>query len=373
MTIGGVNTTYFFVFEKLAKRYFAPDIPKYSKSDTDKFAASYGDHIVGGTGTTTFREVYEKRKTSCLVSTEEAYNETWTFGRLTCVGDSIHKMTPNSGAGGNASIESAAAIANSLYELVHTNKYEKADYASVSAALQSFHDVRKDRVKHITKESNDFTRIEALNTIKERLMVLFFLPNAGDFLIDAWASTLVGAVKLDYLPKPKKSIGTLMPFNPDRGFGKEESLTKRILWALPLLMLWWVGSTLLGECSTKMGPILETVMTKPWIEDISGRVPVKEVFTGIGSIDGFVKQFVAAFTPSMAGLGHSELLVITKISSWLMRLPDSTIVQQSTHGINLYAPQRLQALTFLADITPVNAIWLIESCRRGNIMTLTTV
>jgi hypothetical protein len=37
---------------------------------------------------------------------------------------------------------------------------------------------------------------------------------------------------------------------------------------------------------------------------------------------------------------------------------------------SLYAPQRLQTTTFLADVICLNAILAIESCRRGNSMTI---
>lgn len=37
---------------------------------------------------------------------------------------------------------------------------------------------------------------------------------------------------------------------------------------------------------------------------------------------------------------------------------------------NLLAPQGLQMISFIADLVPVHAIWMIESLRRGNVMTI---
>ena len=37
--------------------------------------------------------------------------------------------------------------------------------------------------------------------------------------------------------------------------------------------------------------------------------------------------------------------------------------------VDLYAPQRMQAISFLTDYFAINAIWMIESCRRGNVFT----
>lgn len=373
MIIGGINTTYFFVFKKLADRYFAPDIPTFSKSDADAFADKYKGYPIGGTtGDTKFGEVWQNRKSSCLVPIEESHNETWTWGRFACIGDSIHKVTPNAGAGGNAGIESAAALANSLYDIVHTDKYEKADYGSVKAALKGFHETRKYRMKHIAHEVNAFTRIEAWATLKDKLMALYFLPNAADFLVDSWSSTMVGAVKLNFLPKPKPSIGVNMPFNPEHGCGKGESILKRIVLAFPLLILCYAAKTLMGDCMAKMGPFLIDALTSGSISDVTGTVPVREVFTGIKGIDDFVRLYVAAFTPSLAGLGYSKCINLQQSAVSLTSLA-SKLLEKSSYGINLNSPQRLQMTTFLTNLTAVHAIWLIESRRRANFFTLTTV
>ncbi|CZR66819.1 uncharacterized protein PAC_16720 [Phialocephala subalpina] len=373
LIIGGINATYFFVFKKLAQRYFTPDIPSFSKSDANAFADDYTNYVIGGTkGITKFGDVWENRKSSCLVPIEEAHNETWTWGRFACIGDSIHKVTPNAGAGGNAGIESAAALANSIYDLVHTDKFEKPDYASVKNALKGFHETRKYRMKHIADEVNHFTRIEAFATLKDKLTALYFLPNAADFLVDSWSTTMVGAVKLDFLPKPKQSVGVNMPYNSEHGCGKGESMLKRIVLALPLLMICWAAITVMGDCATKMGPFLVDALTKGSISDVAGRVSVREVFTGIRAVDDFMRPYVAAFTPSMAGLGYSESIDLLS-SGISLNFQASKLLEKSAKGVNLNSPQRLHILTFLTDITVVNAIWLIESCRRANFFTLTTI
>jgi 2-polyprenyl-6-methoxyphenol hydroxylase-like FAD-dependent oxidoreductase len=75
---------------------------------------------------------------SCLVPTEEAEYEHWTWGRFVCLGDSIHKVTPNMGAGGNAAIESAAALANAIKKMVDECNSARPSLEAVKSGLQEY-------------------------------------------------------------------------------------------------------------------------------------------------------------------------------------------------------------------------------------------
>jgi len=46
---------------------------------------------------------------------------------------------------------------------------------------------------------------------------------------------VLGALKLDYLPVPDRSLHGTMPFNPSQGLGKAESKLLRAVKALPFL------------------------------------------------------------------------------------------------------------------------------------------
>jgi FAD dependent monooxygenase len=43
----------------------------------------------------TLGDLMEKATSFSHVPLEEANHEHWTYGRIVCVGDAIHKMTPN--------------------------------------------------------------------------------------------------------------------------------------------------------------------------------------------------------------------------------------------------------------------------------------
>ncbi|KAJ5980534.1 monooxygenase, partial [Penicillium waksmanii] len=69
-----------------------------------------------------FEKVYEKALVKTHLDLEEASYEYWHKDRYVCIGDSIHKMTPNAGQGGNSAIESVATLSYHLSALLrHTS------------------------------------------------------------------------------------------------------------------------------------------------------------------------------------------------------------------------------------------------------------
>ncbi|PLB44093.1 FAD/NAD(P)-binding domain-containing protein [Aspergillus steynii IBT 23096] len=62
-----------------------------------------------------------------------------TDGRFVCLGDAIHKMTPNIGQGGNWAIESAATLANELYVFKKTGHLS---YERLQATLRNYEQSR---------------------------------------------------------------------------------------------------------------------------------------------------------------------------------------------------------------------------------------
>lgn len=160
-------------------------------------------------------------------------------------------MTPNLGAGGNAAIESASSIANSLSKLTDPNP----SLEEVRKALSEFYVKRHARANTICNSANELTRIEALSTLPDKIMALYAIPVLGDFLSDITCDSMVGAELLETLPAPPKSLTATMPWNPESGVGKHEKKWLRALYALPLLLIWY-------GCSQTMG--LSTVSAIPY-------------------------------------------------------------------------------------------------------------
>ncbi|KAF5540997.1 FAD binding domain-containing protein [Fusarium mexicanum] len=59
-------------------------------------------------------ELWKRRLKAQMILLEEGVLEHWTSGRIVLAGDSVHKVTPNSALGGNAAMEDAVVITNTL-------------------------------------------------------------------------------------------------------------------------------------------------------------------------------------------------------------------------------------------------------------------
>jgi hypothetical protein len=98
-----------------------------------------------------------------------------------------------------------------------------------------------------------------------------------------------------------------------------ERTWRRVLWALPLLGIFWAARTVLSATASKWLPILEEAVKTGLVQDVSGQLPLRTTYTGIEGLDRFVSGFVAFFTPAIAGLDHSEFQFLGK-----MRVTDSS-------------------------------------------------
>jgi len=254
---------------------------------------------------------------------DEATIETWVHGRIACVGDSAHKVTANSGYGGNICLESAAAVTNSLYKLLHSTKdnpahqngsakeknapNRKPDFKAVEAALKAYRDNRIARSREQIKSANDYTRIEDFRTIKERIFAKYIAPNLYMPLVDMFSDGVVGAPGLDFLPPKKATIGISMPFNPKYGITTYEALWKRAFFALPLLGLFFLARQVMTiELGGKLGPLFEEALSAGAVKDGASIVQLRAVYTGLEGLDTFMMPLITAFTPSIAGLGGGE-------------------------------------------------------------------
>lgn len=150
---------------------------------------------------------------------------------------------------------------------------------------------------------------------------------------------ITGAVKLDYMPTPERSLHGTMPFNPSQGLGQNEPKLWRAVRGLPFL-----GNTvaafyyLFGICVPPMLERAGEIMEKGVYSQIGEAVHVEALqnFYGVEYLDSRFRGAVAAF---------ASLQFVDLMSSW-------------------------QCLTFITDAGIIYSILLIEGARRANIMTL---
>lgn len=105
------NRLYWFLFKEMSKAT-GGEIPRFTKDDEIALAREhFSDQL---TGSTTFGDVYGNRLHTALVALEEHVFERWHFGRIITIGDSAHKVHPNTAQGGNGAIETATVLLNAL-------------------------------------------------------------------------------------------------------------------------------------------------------------------------------------------------------------------------------------------------------------------
>jgi hypothetical protein len=79
-----------FIFEKLDRKVYAPNIPRYTQKDTEAMVQGYLNFSI--TERVLFRDVWDNRIVSGLAPQEEYLAERWTWNRIVCIGDSIRKV-----------------------------------------------------------------------------------------------------------------------------------------------------------------------------------------------------------------------------------------------------------------------------------------
>jgi hypothetical protein len=242
-------------------------------------------------------------------------------------------VTPNAGVGGNASFESAAALANTIKTLLDES-HGAPTYAAIQKSLKHYEQSRLHRATEINKIANGVTRLQALRGVAERVTANYIIPNSGDQIIDFMSDLFVGATRIDFLPPPPRSLVATMPFNPSQGVTKHEKIWYRMLLALPFLALSIAAFRCMAAEAGFNGvaSILETGVLS-W-DDQSFTFPT--TFSHVAWIEQIFKPLAILFS--------SSGFAIDPISWW-------------------------QMVTFLTDFGVLVSIMLIESTRRANVMT----
>ncbi|KAL2844065.1 hypothetical protein BJY01DRAFT_264077 [Aspergillus pseudoustus] len=207
MTYQGLGgRVYWFVVEKLDRKYTYPHIPRFTQQDAingcERLAGVWLRNAVH------FQDVWARRETFAMTALEECVLRPWHSGRIVCIGDSIHKMTPNLGQGANLAIEDAAELANFLHAMLTsrrtTTSKSKPSSHEINDLLQSFEKKQIKRATHIVKMSALMSRLHArqglFNTILARYITPYFPTLPADFI----SMVVDGAVVLDYLPVPPR-------------------------------------------------------------------------------------------------------------------------------------------------------------------------
>jgi 2-polyprenyl-6-methoxyphenol hydroxylase-like FAD-dependent oxidoreductase len=176
------------------KIYRGKEIPRFTKDETMKFIEKYS--MIRIRPNLKFADFWERIDNFSFICLEESIFKLWTWGRIACVGDSAHKMTPNIGAGGNAGIESAAAFANAVKGLANNANGQRPSIELVEEALQRYQEQRETRAAKIVRSAGEVTRMQAGRSFYHRLAARMVRLYPGDFIADYLSGYFSGAVLL---------------------------------------------------------------------------------------------------------------------------------------------------------------------------------
>ncbi|KAL2802302.1 hypothetical protein BJX63DRAFT_415332 [Aspergillus granulosus] len=224
--VGKEGRVFWFLFARFGRQYTMDDLPRFNQEDMESHIAKYLKLNIAGT--IPFSAVYANAVSKSFVPLEEAFYEHWSSGRSVCIGDSIHKMTPNLGQGGNSAIESAALLANHLNRLAETRKTISPQ--DIEACLREWSVARKPGSHTVWRSAKELTRIEAGETLKDRVIGYYVVPLLSKYLLDKISAGIVRAEKLDYVPLPSRSLACTMPWQaPDHSASSKELVKKGVL------------------------------------------------------------------------------------------------------------------------------------------------
>ena len=78
--------------QKMAERR-PPNVPKYSEQEAQEYARKHLDKpLVTDTADVKFGDLWQRRQSYALVALEEGHLDQWSWGRIVCSGDSVHKV-----------------------------------------------------------------------------------------------------------------------------------------------------------------------------------------------------------------------------------------------------------------------------------------
>jgi hypothetical protein len=205
----------------------------------------------------------------------------------------------------------------------------------IQSALIGYHSQRKHRAKAAFRVSNMVTRLEALRSRKGQLFALYLQPRLGEWVGNRMSLELIGAEVIKFLPHPQKSLTGTMGFNSNFSNGFPSRLKRRILMALPLILVAILSQVILSG-------ILSSASLEPHLTKAvrSGQIEFAETIWKLPTNKWPFNILVTVFAPSL---------------------------------LDIDTAQRLQALTFLMDLNPVWLIWIFESHRRANMTNFISV
>ncbi|KAL8335607.1 hypothetical protein RB601_008592 [Gaeumannomyces tritici] len=319
---GPESKLYYFLFVKLPKPITADKTPRYSTEDAKALAEEHRhDAIIDDC---TFGQIFDNSISFGMTPIHEHVFEKWHYGRVITLGDAAHKPNPISGHGGNGAIESVAELANQLKRRLDSlSPGARLSAEDVGSVFRDTQTVRFERAKTFVQFSHDQQDFNApsgaLGFLGIRVAPWLL---SEEIMTELQLHLAVDAVRIEALP---------VPFHPHYIPWTDE------LPAKPIKHSWVpravVALVLLG-LTYAAGYGITGVKTVP--ESFLGH-PFRDFYTGQQGIDNLLD-------------------LLTRVFSLVVGSPS--------------LENRLQVIYFLAILTPMVLIWMVEAHRRGNLQSI---
>ncbi|KAB8202744.1 hypothetical protein BDV34DRAFT_236778 [Aspergillus parasiticus] len=226
LVIGCKDHVFWIVGVKMARTYYASEAPRFDQSELeDSLAFLMNKYVCAGVQ---FKEVYQRTIRCNQLPLEEA-----------CIGDSVHKMTPNLGQGGCCAIEDAATLANTILEIVESP--EKQQVPNIETRLDSWATASKPRMKLICMLSESVIRMQSLDNVVYEITGPIFSKYYMDAFADLISDMGVGGQCISFLPLPERQHTGTMPFGKRHYIGAPIIPSGRLFWTIPLLICFFLS------------------------------------------------------------------------------------------------------------------------------------
>ncbi|KAJ6481201.1 FAD binding domain-containing protein [Mycena vitilis] len=201
---GPGSRVYWFLFVKNEQTLRGDEIPRsFSAEECKALAEKHWNDPINES--VKFGDLYEKHTSAVLTSIPEFVHTEWHLGRMILLGDSVHKLNPVAGQGGNNAIETAAALATELHAMfARLPAEQRPTDADISAALAHTQARRRADVVQAVHAGHQQQRVFACETPIFGLLarIVPFLGTEGT--LASFAETARPACRLPMLAMPQR-------------------------------------------------------------------------------------------------------------------------------------------------------------------------